>query len=226
MKDKKEFQRTLSQSIEENKEILEKLAEGPTGMERLLKLTERIPNSTVRKGVIGILFKYKDKWDWLPTSTTGKYHKHEVLLVDHIENALIVADRMVEEFKLSNADASKLYAAMILHDIGRAEQVNKLNTKVPDTDEYYTTLHKTLNYRYRVQKGSHPMLSAKIIVDADFQFCTEIAMMTMTHMSHWGQYRRHPQPSNRMQDLVCICDFLASRYDFRSMERIGVGKRH
>lgn len=172
--------------------------------ESMRRLTDivafNIADVNVKNGVYKILTKYENELAWMPTSTSGKYHKHEPMLVDHILNCMYFADMIAKEFKIKGLERDIFFAGIILHDIGRVKTT--FNGKI-----HGSAISKSGDY-WCDREFDHALWGGMIVRSADFMCCEQIAELVESHMSHWN--RRNPQPVSFLQKMVALSDYLAS----------------
>lgn len=169
-------------------------------LERELKL---IVNKEIREGTEAILNKHKEWVKTFPPSPSGKHHKHEPTMEDHLIDVVACAEEIAREFKIKGEEFDILIAACLLHDIGRIK-TSCLGEKNGDGWKFYSnTGWSQLDYGKR-----HPYDGAEVIYEMPFHKSDEIAKLVKCHMSHW--YAFCPQPTNLLEYCICMADYLAT----------------
>jgi hypothetical protein len=168
-----------------------------------------IKDVNIRVQVERILDKYPDYLKQ-PASISGKYHKGENRAM-HVRMALVILKHICTEFNITGMRRDKLFAAMILHDIGCVRFMRP--GRVPGWKYYEVTGWS----RKSGTIDEHPLDGFQIIMEEtnihpeDIKI--EIANMVLKHMSHW--YKGSPNPETEDERWIAISDYIASREDIK-----------
>lgn len=175
---------------------------GIEGFDLRMPELEWIKNVATRAEVESILLKYPDYLEQ-PASVSGKYHVGDTMR-DHVRQALYWAKEMVREFKIPEEDSDIIYAALILHDIGKVKGIQR--GKVSGAGwKYFEATGWSGNWN---KQRWHPKIGANIVLSSTLQRKEEIAEMVRAHMSHWiGQ----GVPETFYQRLVALADYLSAQ---------------
>lgn len=129
------------------------------------------------------------------SSSTGKYHREGETLYQHSRAGAIVGADLsnLEMFELSEIERDLVIAALILHD-GRK---------------------RGKNYSDHT-KHEHPMLSAELVREhCDKDFADAICPLIESHSGQWSTSKWSkivlPKPETKLQKIVHLCDYIASR---------------
>lgn len=132
-------------------------------------------------------------------SSTGKYHPTYALgeggLLRHTIAATKIACDIVnlEMFDLTDDEKDYIICALLLHD---------------------TCKHGIPETRYTVH--DHPLQAAELVnTFCSREFANNVAPLIASHMGQWNTSNRSsvvlPKPETKMQKIVHLCDYLASR---------------
>ncbi len=135
----------------------------------------------------------------IPASSTGKYHPSYTLgnqgLYRHVKAATKIAKDLVEleMFELNQEEKDAVISAIILHDCCKSGREYSAYTK-----------------------HSHPLLAAKLIEEVcSKEFADIVCPLVVSHMGQWTTSKYEsvvlPKPETKLQKLVHLCDYLASR---------------
>ena len=166
-----------------------------------------IVDTDLRNFVIEVLDQLPDYFRHIGASTSGKYHPAYTLgdggLVRHTKAAVGIAKELIRaELPFAeiedNIDADVVYSALILHDGLKCGMW-----------EDHTAF-------------DHPMLMSNFIKDMsdklnfeDSVYVRRICKCIESHMGKWNTNKDYdfslPTPKTGLQQLVHLCDYLASR---------------
>ena len=133
-------------------------------------------------------------------SSTGKYHPSYVLgeggLYKHTLAAALIAKDLVqlEMFELTGLEKDIIICALLLHDV----------CKLGIPEEKYT-------------RFDHPLLAAQLVRErcTNQNFIDMVTPLIESHMGQWNitKYSNAilPKPETKLQKIVHLCDYLASR---------------
>lgn len=132
-------------------------------------------------------------------SSTGKYHPTYALgeggLLRHTIAATKIACDIVnlEMFELADDEKDYLICALLLHDTCKHG--------IPET---------------RYTPHDHPLQAAELInTFCSKEFASNVAPLIASHMGQWNISKHDktilPKPETKMQKIVHLCDYLASR---------------
>ena len=132
-------------------------------------------------------------------SSTGKYHPTYALgeggLLRHTIAATKIACDIVnlEMFELTDDEKDYIICALLLHD---------------------TCKHGIPETKYTVH--DHPLQAAELVMTfCSKEFANNVAPLIASHMGQWttSKYDKTvlPKPETKMQKIVHLCDYLASR---------------
>ena len=135
----------------------------------------------------------------IPASSTGKYHPAYAtgeggLLRHTIAAARIACDLVdLEMYALTDDEKDYIICALLLHD----------TFKSGSTHSKYT-LH------------NHPMLAAQHVrANCSREFSNNVCPLIESHMGQWNTCKWDktvlPKPETKLQQIVHLCDYLASR---------------
>ena len=164
-----------------------------------------IGNEDVRKFTASVLETLPDYFFKVPASSTGKYHPDYALgeggLVRHTKAAVGIAFELFKIVELYDVEKDIALSALILHD---------------------GLKHGKEGGTYTVHE--HPALMAQYITENEILFeapppgvLASIASCICCHMGKWttskSKYSKVvlPEPKTSVEDLVHMCDYLASR---------------
>jgi len=177
-------------------------------LDRRIKMLEReiglIRNSDIRDGTKKIVDMLEDWYRTYPPSISGKYHKHELTMEKHIQDAVIFAEELIREFNIVGTDRDILLSGTILHDIG-----NSVKTFHGRKDEPGWKHYPASGWSQTGGGQQHPIDGAKIIEENPFYKSDEVAKLVRCHMSHW--FRHCPQPSTFLEYCICTADYFATK---------------
>ena len=166
-----------------------------------------IQSGGLRIFVSDCLSKAPDYFYTMPASTTGKYHPAYCLgeggLVRHVKAAVALAVDLfrLEQYDNDYVNKDLVIAALILHDIVK---------KNPEKNE---------------TAFEHPLLGALFVQEVAKNYSASIqrqaesiARLIRSHMGQWTTSDKCPgvtlpRPITPDEQLVHLCDFLASRKD-------------
>jgi response regulator RpfG family c-di-GMP phosphodiesterase len=163
-----------------------------------------IADSEIAEGVRKIVKENEQFFNEYPTSVSGKYHKNEPTMKDHVARTVYFAKEFSREFNFSLAEKSIFVAACILHDIGNKDNAHKGN--IPGMKYYHETgwsLDTTKDMKM------HPTVGRDFIKQSGIKNAAEIAAIVETHMAHWYFGNRNPETFH--EKLLALADYLASR---------------
>lgn len=167
-----------------------------------------IEDENLRISVQHLLDKYPDYLKQ-PSSISGKYHKGEDRRT-HVRMALTILKNICVEFKITGIRRDRLYATMILHDIGCVKQMRP--GRVPGWKYYEVTGWS----RRKGEDDNHPVAGFEIIMEKSTisdEHKVDIANMILKHMSHW--YSHCPNPETEDEKWIAISDYISSRTDIK-----------
>lgn len=132
-------------------------------------------------------------------SSTGKYHPTYALgeggLLRHTIAATKIAYDIVnlEMFELTDDEKDYIICALLLHD---------------------TCKHGIPETKYTVH--DHPLQAAELVMTfCSKEFANNVAPLIASHMGQWNTSKYDktvlPKPETKMQKIVHLCDYLASR---------------
>ena len=132
-------------------------------------------------------------------SSTGKYHPTYALgeggLLRHTIAATKIACDIVnlEMFELTDDEKDYIICALLLHD---------------------TCKHGIPETKYTVH--DHPLQAAELVMTfCTKEFANNVAPLIASHMGQWNTSKYDktvlPKPETKMQKIVHLCDYLASR---------------
>ena len=132
-------------------------------------------------------------------SSSGKYHPRYALGAGGLYRHTLAAIKLINDIsklkmmKLSSDDIDYCISAMTLHDS------RKLGL---DKSEW--------------TKHEHPMLAVELVYQyCDLAYADKVAPLIASHMGQWTSDSHSevvlPEPSTKLQMLVHLCDYLASR---------------
>jgi len=164
----------------------------------ILKLIEARMNAIINssKRLKKVLDKYGEAYFNLPPSISGKYHKREKNLKEHIERCLFFAFKLCEVFRPYNE--LEILEAVILHDIGKVITMKKGKH---EGGKYYPAT----GYTYMDGTEDHGTEGARLL--KEYGFPNSICEMVRNHMSHW----EGKTPTGLDEWIVAAADYLASR---------------
>lgn len=189
-----------------------------TNYQRWDALADYIPLATVRIGTKKLLSIYESSLEWIPASVSGKYHQHQPLLIDHIEDCFVFARSLADAFNLQQVERSVLYSAVILHDIGKCNIISQTALRGDGRWKSY----QDGEYYRNVDGYDHALLSQAIIARHKFQFSPWIGALTACHGGHW--YKNLPQPRDLLGYLMVSIDYLSSHV-VSDGEEVSYGER-
>lgn len=179
----------------------------------------------LRNFVSLVLLYVPDYFFTVAASTSGKHHPQYALgeggLLRHVQAAVTFAERMLglEQNKSVFDEWSRdvIYASIILHDCWKCGK-----TPEGENGEWRTTF-------------LHPTIAAEEIgrIAANFHFTNqqllamieEVQRAVASHMGQWNTDEKYnpglvlPKPETLVEEMVHLCDYLASRKDFEYVGR-------
>lgn len=141
---------------------------------------------------------YLDRYLDLPTSISGKYHKHEPKMMIHILRTLFFTDKLIRNFRPKNE--KEVILGAFFHDIGKVVTYSKGKNS---SGKYYPET----GYTRLKSKYDHGKCGAKLL--SLYNFPDSVCLMVENHMSHW----EGKTPEGIDQIIVSSADYLASRED-------------
>lgn len=169
------------------------------GEEIALINNEVIKNLVVKALMNTALDFYKEG-----ASSTGKFHpkyaQGEGGLVRHVKAAVYFAKNLttLEMYEISDEERDIIIAALILHD----------------------SCKRGINFEKSYTVHEHPLLVSKLLNEEELSFDEldywyQINELISSHMGQWvtgkGSKTVLPKPITKEQQLVHLCDYLASR---------------
>lgn len=170
-------------------------------MPDLNRCVDCIKNDDIKQQLF-IAFDYVPKYFYkIAASSTGKYHPRYALgecgLLRHTVAAAKIACDIVnlDMFVLTDDEKDYIICALLLHDVCKSG--------VSDEPTKYT-LH------------THPLLAAELVkAHCSKEFADNVAPLIASHMGQWNTCKWDkgvlPLPVTKMQQIVHLCDYLASR---------------
>lgn len=168
--------------------------------QNLQAIIDSIQNESVKHQLYLAFEGVPDYFFKIPASSTGKYHPAYALggggLYRHTLAAAIIAKDLVqlEMFELTDLEKDIVICALLLHDV----------CKLGIPQEKYT-------------RFDHPLLAAKLVKErcTDQNFVDMIVPLIESHMGQWNTSKYSdvvlPKPETKLQKIVHLCDYLASR---------------
>ncbi len=173
----------------------------------LQKELNLIKNQDVRKGVERIVNENEMWISSYPPSISGKHHKHEPVMVIHLQRTVFFAEMLSREFNVSEEERDIIIGAAILHDIGSVRITKRGMIGGPGW-KYYPKSDWS-----RIGDGNlHPLYGSIVIGERPFRNSSRISDLVMVHMGFW--YRRScpvPRKDDLLAWILCTSDYLASR---------------
>ena len=163
-----------------------------------------IQNETIRNLVVKALMATPEDFYIEGASSTGKYHPPYAQgkggLVRHEKAAIYFAKNLttLEMYDLNESQKDKIFAALLLHD----------------------TCKRGLLWDKSYTEHDHPLLVAELLNVEEMDpyeemYWDEINSLISTHMGQWvkgkGSKTILPKPITKEQQIVHLCDYLASR---------------
>lgn len=174
--------------------------------ERWMRLIKEIPLLTVRRGTDKIIDEYAGLLEWMPSSVSGKYHQHQPLLIDHVEDCMVFAKVLAKGFNLDETDQSILFSAVILHDIGKCGTTT--NHEPTGGGKYKA--YQDGKYYLMLDVFDHALISQAIIAEFPFQHSVKIGKMAACHGGHW--YKHLPQADEDLLEYLMVAiDYLSTK---------------
>jgi hypothetical protein len=173
-------------------------------MEQFGEEINLIEDSIIKNLVVKALMNTPQAFYEEGASSTGKYHPAYAQgkggLVRHEKAAVYFAKNLtsLEMYELSQIQKDKIYAALILHD----------------------TCKRGLTWDKSYTVHDHPLLVRELLPIEEMDiyeemYWEEINELISTHMGQWvtgrGSKTVLPKPQTKEQQLVHLCDYLASR---------------
>ena len=164
---------------------------------------ESISSAEIQSVVCSLLGKVPAYFWEVAASSSGKYHPAYALgkggLVRHTKAAVKFFNELkdLEFMNLTDEEKDYCIAALILHD----------SQKQGDGKEGYTVF-------------DHPVLAANFVKNnAPEWFASKVAPLIASHMGQWNTSKYAegivlPKPEKKLEGLVHMCDYLASRKCF------------
>lgn len=160
---------------------------------------DKIKSKDIKQQLFLAFTKVPEYFYQIPASSTGKYHPAYAtgeggLLRHTIAAARIACDLVdLEMYGLTDDEKDYIICALLLHD----------TFKSGVTHSKYT-LH------------NHPMLSAQNVRDnCSREFANNVCPLIESHMGQWNTSKWDktvlPKPETKLQQIVHLCDYLASR---------------
>lgn len=158
-----------------------------------------IKNVNIKQQLFIAFERVYDYFYKIAASSTGKYHPTYALgeggLLRHTIAATKIACDIVnlEMFELTSDEKDYIICALLLHD---------------------TCKHGIPKTRYTVH--DHPLQAAELVnTFCSREFANNVAPLIASHMGQWNISNRSsvilPKPETKMQKIVHLCDYLASR---------------
>lgn len=160
-----------------------------------------IKNTNIKQQLFIAFDKVPEYFYKIAASSTGKYHPTYALgeggLLRHTIAATKIACDIVnlEMFDLTDDEKDYIICALLLHDVCKSGVLNE-PTK-------YTLFE-------------HPLLASMLVNNnCSKEFANNVAPLIASHMGQWNTSNRSsvvlPKPETKMQKIVHLCDYLASR---------------
>jgi len=179
-----------------------------------------IKNERIKQFAITAINDIPDYFFIVPASSSGKNHPQYALLegglVRHTKAAVIFSQELLklDKYKFTDDEKDLIVVALILHDSRKSGEFCEKQVMASDSKgEAY--ISKTL--------PEHPLLAVKAIL-SNTKNCSllskdELTKLTSGIASHMGQWNKDfskgleilPVPKTCMQELIHLCDYLASR---------------
>lgn len=170
------------------------------------KELQLIEDIDLRNDVARVLDRLPEYFWEIPASSTGKYHPKYSLaergLVRHVKVATKIANDLLQlnQFDFGDYEKDIIYASLILHD--------------------------GLKYGYDYDLSSyfkHPLYMSSFLLEllnegifaSSKETIIRVAHIISTHMGQWNTSKYDttvlPTPSDKVDEFVHMCDYLASR---------------
>ena len=160
---------------------------------------DKIKSKDIKQQLFLAFTKVPEYFYKIPASSTGKYHPAYAtgeggLLRHTIAAARIACDLVdLEMYGLTDDEKDYIICALLLHD----------TFKSGVTHSKYT-LH------------NHPMLAAQHVrANCSREFANNVCPLIESHMGQWNTSKWDktvlPKPETKLQQIVHLCDYLASR---------------
>lgn len=153
----------------------------------------------------------------MSASISGKWHSGENVAL-HLYRTCVVAEQYITNMGLSQEDIDVLYSACMNHDVGKAVYI----TKIRDPNQHQKLYDSGWN-RAVIPDYYHGVLSSFVIAEwalsnnvIDNEVIYRTASAVASHMGKWMP--KCPQPSNEIEKMVAMCDYLASRKEHIKIE--------